>query len=601
MQVTILYAALPLGLLEPRALRKDAKLKIAKMKRNDSEGIPDYMKIMMFFDNTCKLFKSRGIETTIPMNQWIIDMYNKGTRDPYKLVSMYTNDSKLREHLDSIDPEEACVTRLNVRNNGKCRTKDITDVDKMEEVIDVDSMPDPDEMQDERKRVMEEEDVIDVDNEESMVLTPFEVMHIQRLASMRYMLERKNTSVTADDIYKMTPKDEMEYNSRNVIASTNPIYNQKLDLHFLMPVAKYFKSASDIVNFMKLSKPYSRIIAMLKYNPVGDVPMDFFPNMQTQIFYSPEQYVNNKSETSFKDVIWYPEYNSNTETYDQDKTIFKNIRYNCTNEEKELKVFSMPPNVRSLEDCCFMDAKTEHVMLNNVKTLSSFCFLRSELVDIVIPDGVRVIPNNCFEMCMNLTTVVFPNSLVEIQYQAFKNCRYLKNCRLPDSVASIGKECFVGCLYCNLNIPQGLTNIESYAFSHTGIEEAILHEGTVVIENNCFSCCSELKVVMIPQSVTTLERNAFSICHKLVFVACPSQFVERIMVMESSSPLLIMDTTMETTYYRVSRPYPHYVSEEELEDNGNLILDIRSRYRDLSDDCKAAIDGFLPTFFTADL
>lgn len=571
------------------------------MKRNDSEGIPDYMKIMMFFDNTCKLFKSRGIETTIPMNSWIIDMYNKGTQDPYKLVSMYMNDSKLREHLDSIDPEEASVTKLNVRNNGKCRTRDITDVDKMEEVIDVDSMPDPDEMQDERKRVMEEEDVIDVDNEESMVLTPFEVMHIQRLASMRYMLERKNTSVTADDIYKMTPKDEMEYNSRNVIASTNPIYNQKLDLHFLMPVAKYFKSANDIINFMKLSKPYSRIIAMLKYNPVGDVPMDFFPNMQTQIFYSPEQYVTNKSETSFKDVIWYPEYNSNMETYDKDKTIFKNIRYNCTNEEKELKVFNMPPNVRSLEDCCFIDAKTEHVMLNNVKTLSSFCFLRSELVDIVIPDGVRVIPNNCFEMCMNLTTVVLPNSLVEIQYQAFKNCRYLKNCRLPDSVTSIGKECFVGCLYCNLNIPQGLTNIESYAFSSTGIESAILHEGTVVIEHNCFSCCSKLKVVMIPQSVTTLERSAFSICHKLVFVACPSQFVERIMVMDSSSPLLIMDTTMETTYYRVSRPYPHYVSEEELEDNGNLILDIRSRYRDLSDDCKAALDGFLPTFLIADL
>ncbi len=131
-----------------------------------------------------------------------------------------------------------------------------------------------------------------------------------------------------------------------------------------------------------------------------------------------------------------------------------------------------------------------------VASIKEKTFLNADTVtSIVIPDGVKEIPDSCFYNCTALQSITLPAGLVSLSQRAFINCTALTALTLPETVASIGLRAFNSC-YMLTSVTIGgelLTTIEPYTFSD----------------------CVSLAEVTLPASVTTIKENAFLNCTAL--------------------------------------------------------------------------------------
>lgn len=118
----------------------------------------------------------------------------------------------------------------------------------------------------------------------------------------------------------------------------------------------------------------------------------------------------------------------------------------------------------------------------------------SDVVDVVIPDGVTKIGERAFANCKDLVSVTIPDSVTSIGFEAFNNCSSLTSINIPYSVTSIENHAFGGCSsLTSVTIPSGIAKISPYTFSG----------------------CVSLTSITIPNSVTTIEDSAFSGCDNL--------------------------------------------------------------------------------------
>lgn len=195
----------------------------------------------------------------------------------------------------------------------------------------------------------------------------------------------------------------------------------------------------------------------------------------------------------------------------------------------------------------------------------------------IIPDGETTIANGAFSYCEELTKVVIPSSVTTIGREAFKGCKNLESIEIPSNVTSICAYAFAGCsalksinihknlsmiglqafdgcgaltsivveegnfMYdsrnncnaiitsatntlirgcCNTTIPEGVEEIDSYAFSVCmGLTSIVIPEGVKKIGNWAFFCCHDLTSVVIPKSVTEISKNGvFSHCESLTSI-----------------------------------------------------------------------------------
>ena len=75
---------------------------------------------------------------------------------------------------------------------------------------------------------------------------------------------------------------------------------------------------------------------------------------------------------------------------------------------------------------------------DTVSALGEAAFSGSRLSQIVIPEGISVIPQDCFAHCYSLTSITIPASVTSIGYDTFRGCSSLTSITIPDSVTSIG-------------------------------------------------------------------------------------------------------------------------------------------------------------------
>ena len=69
---------------------------------------------------------------------------------------------------------------------------------------------------------------------------------------------------------------------------------------------------------------------------------------------------------------------------------------------------------------------------------------RSDIVKVILPEGVKSIGNNAFENCVNLEEVELPDTLENIGSEAFVNCINLKKIQYGKKV-DVDKTAFAGC------------------------------------------------------------------------------------------------------------------------------------------------------------
>lgn len=128
------------------------------------------------------------------------------------------------------------------------------------------------------------------------------------------------------------------------------------------------------------------------------------------------------------------------------------------------------------------------------------------------------------EKFSNLISVVISDGITDIGDYAFGQCKKLKNISLPNTLKKLGEGVFWGCesLY-DVQIPKGIKDIPIAMFGLCKSLETIkLPKGIQTIGEAAFWCCYNLVIADIPEGVTEIGNNAFFRCKNLVVVKTPN-------------------------------------------------------------------------------
>lgn len=168
----------------------------------------------------------------------------------------------------------------------------------------------------------------------------------------------------------------------------------------------------------------------------------------------------------------------------------------------------------------------EQVVLgSNVKSIGNSAFSAcTSLKSITIPENVTEIGNSAFSACTGLTNITIPESVTEIGYSAFENCTNLSDLQIPSNIEKIGDGAFDNTAWYE-NQPDGLLYIGKVLYAYKGDKAAVtdvkINEGTKSILSGVFSECSNLKNVVIPDSVISIGSLVFSSCTSLTSITVP--------------------------------------------------------------------------------
>ena len=162
----------------------------------------------------------------------------------------------------------------------------------------------------------------------------------------------------------------------------------------------------------------------------------------------------------------------------------------------------------------------------------------SYIAYVSLPDGLTSIGDNAFSNCSGLTSVTIPNSVTSIERNAFRACTGLTEVHISDITAwcnikfdnySSNPLCFAQHLHINdseiknLMIPNSVTSIGDYAFCNcTGLTSVTIQNSVTSIGRSAFELCTGLTSLEIPNSVTSIGSLAFQDCTGLTSVNIPN-------------------------------------------------------------------------------
>lgn len=235
------------------------------------------------------------------------------------------------------------------------------------------------------------------------------------------------------------------------------------------------------------------------------------------------------------------------------RTIGKNAFYNCSTME----TIALPGQITEIGESAFelCTALQTISFPESMETIGNRAFSRcSRLTSVSFPEKIRQIGEKAFTYCSNLQTLLFSEGITSIGREAFRGTS-LASVTLPASVSSIGEGAFSHCLslkeivvhehnrhFCAeqgilLNhskellhtwpagntdfssFPQGVTQINAYAFYGNGLSSFTLPEGIRSIGEQAFGN-NKLTFLSLPATLQVLASSAFLSYYPLYHVQC---------------------------------------------------------------------------------
>ncbi|MBQ8514976.1 MAG: leucine-rich repeat protein [Ruminococcus sp.] len=148
-----------------------------------------------------------------------------------------------------------------------------------------------------------------------------------------------------------------------------------------------------------------------------------------------------------------------------------------------------------------------------VTKIDSFSFEGcTALAEITIPDGVTCIGSYAFYGCTALTEITIPDGVVRIEEYAFRSCTALAEITIPDSAVDFGEGVFSGTAWLSTKRAQDpLVIVNSILIDGTACEgEVLIPDGVTSISVSAFKNNSNITSVTIPDRVTSIQDYAFS-------------------------------------------------------------------------------------------
>lgn len=209
------------------------------------------------------------------------------------------------------------------------------------------------------------------------------------------------------------------------------------------------------------------------------------------------------------------------------------------------------------------------------KTLDGFsigahAFKGTSIEEITLPASLTEIGSSAFEGCKLLKSISLPDGLKTLNKECFKDCVLLTELEIPSSVTTLGQEMISGCNNIKyLDIPAGVTGVngeerliggntvDSGVIAGSNVEILTFESGIKKVPEYIAKDCTELKTVILPDTVTEIDDHAFENCTALKkvkssnsslkfssnsFMGCESLNDKRLTVFDPKSTCLIADT-----------------------------------------------------------
>ena len=171
---------------------------------------------------------------------------------------------------------------------------------------------------------------------------------------------------------------------------------------------------------------------------------------------------------------------------------------------------------------------------DGITHLGNNAFISTSVSNMVVPNSVVSIGNNCFAVNEWMQTLSLPANLTTIGYRAFDGCGLLTSLTIPAGVTSIGDGLLANCeSLTNLTVEAGNTVYECPEGSNvivtkaapvtliSGCKNAVIPSNVTVIAPFAFQLAS-LTAITIPNGVTTIQDRAFSDCVSLQSLFIPA-------------------------------------------------------------------------------
>jgi len=173
------------------------------------------------------------------------------------------------------------------------------------------------------------------------------------------------------------------------------------------------------------------------------------------------------------------------------------------------------------------DGLTSIVIPNSVKYIGRSAFRKCEsLSSLVIPSSVIKIEEAAFSDCENINSIVVDDD--NPVYDSRNNCnaiietntnKLIAGCSksfIPNTVKIIDNQAFAGCHnLSSITIPDSVTAIGKGTFVNCGLTSIIIPKSVISIGDSAFCGCRKLTSVTIPTNVTKMGKSVFNGCIKL--------------------------------------------------------------------------------------
>ena len=153
-----------------------------------------------------------------------------------------------------------------------------------------------------------------------------------------------------------------------------------------------------------------------------------------------------------------------------------------------------------------------------LKTIGNMAFYNCRMLrELIMPNSVTnlVTDNNnygVFENCESLTKLVFSDSLEYLPSSVARDCSLLETVHLPLNLKKIGNRSFYNNnSLTDINIPNTLEQIGSYAFYSCAIDSLSLPESMKLIGEDAFKYCRKLEYLELPSSIESYD-GTFDYC-----------------------------------------------------------------------------------------
>lgn len=163
----------------------------------------------------------------------------------------------------------------------------------------------------------------------------------------------------------------------------------------------------------------------------------------------------------------------------------------------------------------------------------------TEITKLTIPSTVTRIEARAFRDAEFITSVTLPGSITNIGAEAFRGMRHLESINIPSSVTNIGENAFTDCsvlqkvivpdiaAWCGIAFGNNYANPldcahHLYSDENTEIKDLVIPNSVTTIKSGAFYGCRGLTSVTIPNSIKQLNKSTFAYCSGLKSIILPN-------------------------------------------------------------------------------